>query len=59
MNDEFQEIMYYWIEGETDPAELEIKEDKMSDTATIDVNNEDEGITTDKDMAVNWQPKSR
>ena len=31
----------------------------MSDTATIDVNNEDAGITTEKHMAVNWQPKSR
>ena len=47
------------IEGETDPAKLEIKEDKMSDAATIDVNNEDEEITTEKDKAVKWQPKSR
>ena len=31
----------------------------MSDAATIDVNNEDEEITTEKDKAVNWQPKSR
>ena len=42
------------------PTELEIKEDKMSDAATTDVNNEDEEIiTTEKDKAVNWQPKSR
>ena len=31
----------------------------MSDAATVNVNNEDEEITTEKEKAVNWQPKSR
>ncbi len=52
------------LQGDRVPAEIEQKEDKGNEAATIDDNNgNEEKIGADKtkedDEAVNWKPKSR
>ena len=51
------------LQGDRVPAEIEEKEEKGNEAATIDDINEDEenigAVKTEEDEAVNWKPKSR
>ena len=52
------------IQGDIIPAEIEQKEDKGNEAATIDdINEDEENIGAEKtkedEEAVNWKPKSR